>query len=947
MKKSFTFSLLCLISLCTFTIHPMKSLADIKKCKVYFQLLEACQKENFEEFVSLAKDADINDLGFFGYTILHAAASFGKLSIVEHLVLGKKALVNIADKEKKHTPLHYAIINNHLDIIEFLIQHGANSKTPCNLDSEKPGYYEPLLCYAVKKNNFPLVQLLIKHKAQIDAKNKHGNTPLHFAAFHGHADIAEYLLDNKASIESTNNNGNTPLQIAVFCGHVNIVKYLLNNTPQPANTNPKTGLRTPLWFAIISPDYKCKIDKLEVIKLLLKNKANTETLHNTLSKADPDYYETPLCYAARNNDVDLVLQLMQYSANVEAKDKDGSTPLHLAVLNGHVHLVQYLLDNDDQVASTDPTNNKGYTPLQMAVLLGKIRCAKHLLHHISQQAHTNPQTKPQRLLWIAIISTHYKRPTDKLEMIKLLLENKIDTEITYNTLSKLDPDYYETPLCYAARTNNLKLLQILIKYGANVNTEDALESTPLHLAVFNGHVEIAQYLLNNEHQAASTQIRNNKGQIPLESALTIQKSESKEKIIRKLEIAQLISQQSTDTPAMYKSYNMALELALKINAPKFIAYFLEEKYRRKPIPAKPVQKRKKRKAPKALLADIDLEDIELEIPLTLEQALRDALSLSSNELFRAPQDDREEEKYSMPIDKHGNNLLHRAVIARSQDIVKYLIERQNFNIEAKNNYRKNALHLAIQHGQIEIINYLFQNDHNKANIEAKINGKTPLCFAITNRNIQNRLEVIKCLLNNGANIKNSFLSLTYKNGHFAIFKLLVKNSTSNFFFTFKNNHDNTKEANLLLDVQWFKYERPLFLNKKKSIKSQVNEILSSRKHLDIYIPLAVKTIMKKTIKKSTMSKETLQAIGDLRDAVQQNKITEETIHEAFDGVRGVHKKISSEDLTQFLTNIRLGKQRSPQAPVYTSLDHGYRALQKYGAKQNTYCFLIAKSAYGT
>ncbi len=56
--------------------------------------------------------------------------------------------------------------------------------------------------------------MLLAHKAEVNAKNKDGNTPLHLAALNDHVDVAELLLAAKADVNARNELGNTPLKTA-------------------------------------------------------------------------------------------------------------------------------------------------------------------------------------------------------------------------------------------------------------------------------------------------------------------------------------------------------------------------------------------------------------------------------------------------------------------------------------------------------------------------------------------------------------------------------------------------------------------------------------------------------------------------------------------------------------------------------------------------------------
>jgi ankyrin repeat domain-containing protein 17 len=56
-----------------------------------------------------------------------------------------------------------------------------------------------------------------------------GNTPLHYAACGGYADVVRVLIKAGANVEEHNENGHTPLMEAASAGHVGVAKILLDS----------------------------------------------------------------------------------------------------------------------------------------------------------------------------------------------------------------------------------------------------------------------------------------------------------------------------------------------------------------------------------------------------------------------------------------------------------------------------------------------------------------------------------------------------------------------------------------------------------------------------------------------------------------------------------------------------------------------------------------------
>ena len=98
------------------------------------------------------------------------------------------------------TPLHAAIQRNHLDVVNFLLNNGADPDLMtehgvCPLD------------IAVFTGNIELVIALLSHQASSNRSDKEGNSPVMLAAYNGDFDILCVLVDNGASTIRCNNQG--------------------------------------------------------------------------------------------------------------------------------------------------------------------------------------------------------------------------------------------------------------------------------------------------------------------------------------------------------------------------------------------------------------------------------------------------------------------------------------------------------------------------------------------------------------------------------------------------------------------------------------------------------------------------------------------------------------------------------------------------------------------
>jgi ankyrin repeat protein len=227
-------------------------------------------------------------------------------------------------------------------------------------------------------------------------------------------------------------------------------------------------------------------DRAAALKLLA-NHANPN-----LAGADGT---TPIMWAASNDDLELVRALIKAGANVKAKNQFGTSAITEASIVGSVPVINALLK-----AGADPNtrNPEGETPLMSAARSGKVDAAKLLLEGGADINAKESFGGQSALMWAAAQS--------QAEMVKFLAskgadlnargvvrqwERKVITEPRPKDLNKGG----FTPLLYAAREGCELCARYLVEAGADKDLEDPDRMTPLTMALFNLHFEVAAYLI--------------------------------------------------------------------------------------------------------------------------------------------------------------------------------------------------------------------------------------------------------------------------------------------------------------------------------------------------------------------------------------------------------------------------------------------------------------------
>ena len=162
----------------------------------------------------IAKGADVNMKDVEGVTPLHLAADRGHTEVVE-LLITKGADVN-AKCDEGETPLDWAIMNKQTELTALLRKH-------CG----KTGEESTALIDAAADGNIEVVKQLLAAGANVNAKNKWGGTPLHWAARGGHKEIVELLIAKGANVNAKNDEDGTPLHLAADRGHTEVVELLI------------------------------------------------------------------------------------------------------------------------------------------------------------------------------------------------------------------------------------------------------------------------------------------------------------------------------------------------------------------------------------------------------------------------------------------------------------------------------------------------------------------------------------------------------------------------------------------------------------------------------------------------------------------------------------------------------------------------------------------------
>ncbi len=298
-----------------------------------------------------------------------------------------------------------------------------------------------------QKGDLEAVKTLIEQDPElVNARDKDGRTPLHWACRGVHLEVVRFLVDKGANVNVGDSNKVVPLHSLAVRNNTEAIELLL---AKGADVDAKDyGANTALHHAAMN-------NATEATALLIKKGADIESRDN--------YARTPLLLCARERGgPETTRILLQAGANVNARDKFQASSLDLAAWRGKKEVVDILMD----AGACIPSGGR-----QARYLFSE--AAFHGLSRLFD-AVAKAGGDPTFKLSNGGTLLHSAASGDSIQILDILISKGLDINLKDN--------YGWTPLHYAARDGRIENVKRLITKGAKINVRSIMGQSPLNVA---------------------------------------------------------------------------------------------------------------------------------------------------------------------------------------------------------------------------------------------------------------------------------------------------------------------------------------------------------------------------------------------------------------------------------------------------------------------------------
>ena len=400
------------------------------------------------------------------WTALLCALDEGHEAVAQQLLSTDRFTANSKDEDGR-TPLSWAAEKKLSAAVHWLL-----ARADVDVDSEDKERRTPLF-WATHGSEEVMRQLLEEGKARINKRAMDGSTALHEAVKELFEEGVVLLVGHGADVEAKDERKMSAMDVALYFGSVRMVEVLLANGARLGmGRNGNTALHAIVYNFNDQAIRRMRIkEEKRHVNITWYNNGMPPAIDSGLGRYD-----------------EMVQLLVSSGVDIEGRNEDGRTPLHTATIEGHEVLVEIFLLKYQ--ANIDADDRYGGTPLHLAIYLGNDAMAQRLLKH-------NPNVDAED--GDGRTPLHLSVMTGNRAMMEMLLENGANIDAQAGNGA--------TALHVATFHGKATLVSVLLDNGADIQVKDSHGMTALGLSSMFGHKSIKRVLEALDRNNASREQR--------------------------------------------------------------------------------------------------------------------------------------------------------------------------------------------------------------------------------------------------------------------------------------------------------------------------------------------------------------------------------------------------------------------------------------------------------
>lgn len=376
-----------------------------------------------------------------GIPTIHLASRYGKLEIVQLIIKKDASLLNLKDQYNQ-TPILFSAAFGHEELVNYFVAQGAElNGTTHALES-----------------------------------NDHGNAPIHWAVKNKHPHVAQCLINYGVDINLRTGHLKHLIHHVSELGYLTLVQMLLNKNPNLLNLTDEFGQTSISWAA--------RRGQWHVVEYLASQGADFSlAIHR---EGHEDHGKLPIHLGAESGSHHVLRCLINHGADIDVRlGKRKLHIIHIAALNGYLDVVNILLDINPLLLNLPNAWNQ--TPVTLAITNGHLSLVKYL---VRRGANLKCAINAPLKLCHEFLPIHCAIYYGQLDIFRYLI--RIDSE------SKMLLGVMQYHLIHlAAMQGELEIVKILLDKNPDcLESKDNFNQTPILLAVAKGRDEVVKYLIS-------------------------------------------------------------------------------------------------------------------------------------------------------------------------------------------------------------------------------------------------------------------------------------------------------------------------------------------------------------------------------------------------------------------------------------------------------------------